>query len=608
MAEIIGVAVGVVNLLEQTIETISKLRALRTFIKSAPTDLQDLLEEIEIVQAVLMALKPTAFDFLKLPSIERRLQAFQNDLDSLIVNISAYQKYATKGRLGLLKLALKKETIKAHRQNFDGFKSTLLLLQQAHYSASLQEMSLRKRLHSLVPRGAPGALADSDCSTDKCSQMTRHKRRKQLDRGRRGFRFRTPLFFVDKMWTISSYHAVLGWKFTLEVHNVIPDNAPVMRYCRIGEVEVVRRLFSEGLASPFDCNANGETLLHIAVRSLDVDMCQFLLDAGVDPNHGDNNHGVTCCQLLDMRIAMHGITPDQFPGISAMYRLCFNDTDADLLVTMGEEEWNDGQDANHWQGTGHGFGGPPEALTILNSLCFNRYSDIPLTMRFNRAVNLNIAMNQAPNPGVIRVAMGGGPQIDPAAFLLENNGETLLHKIAEGIGADISAGRTKNLNEWRRLLAEAVSAGSDLNKVAHYDYRADRTPFLAFRAAFGPCAWRSYWRHPNNFTPILRLWAAELQRAGADLESYGEKERDLYTSSRGLLSMPIWLDCDKEPGKLRSLPEILEGLWVDVVYLEFGPEPEDWCIYVTNPVDELVGEFWEVVVRGLEVMPGTWVD
>jgi hypothetical protein len=60
MAEAFGAAVSVLTLLEQTIRTISKLRALREFIKTLPRELEDLIDESEIVQAVLISLQPEA--------------------------------------------------------------------------------------------------------------------------------------------------------------------------------------------------------------------------------------------------------------------------------------------------------------------------------------------------------------------------------------------------------------------------------------------------------------------------------------------------------------------------------------------------------------------
>jgi hypothetical protein len=133
MAEAFGAAVGVLTLLEQTIKTISKLRALREFIKTLPRELEDLIDESELVQAVLISLQPEAPNIPHLPSAERRLRAFQTSLESFILEISKHKHTVTGQRFGALKLILKKDVLRTYRQNLEYMKSTLSLLQQAHH-------------------------------------------------------------------------------------------------------------------------------------------------------------------------------------------------------------------------------------------------------------------------------------------------------------------------------------------------------------------------------------------------------------------------------------------------------------------------------------------
>jgi hypothetical protein len=57
-----------------------------------------------------------------------------------------------------------------------------------------------------------------------------------------------------------------------------------------------------------------------------------------------------------------------------------------------------------------------------------------------------------------------------------------------------------------------------------------------------------------------------------------------------------------------QLEECGEWLEVHLFSLSYGPNPEDWHVWFDNPVDEVVGEFWEMVEREEEIMPGTWVE
>ncbi|KAL2808438.1 hypothetical protein BJX63DRAFT_436112 [Aspergillus granulosus] len=98
MAEALGVAasaISVLTLTAQVIDSIDKLCALHAFVKTSAVEFRDLLTEIEIVQAVLRTLTPDMLEFLNLPSAGRRLKAFHQDLERLILKISKYKSTAS---------------------------------------------------------------------------------------------------------------------------------------------------------------------------------------------------------------------------------------------------------------------------------------------------------------------------------------------------------------------------------------------------------------------------------------------------------------------------------------------------------------------------------
>lgn len=81
-------------------------------------------------------------------------------------------------------------------------------------------------------------------------------------------RFRTPLTFIDKIWSLQAKRCYSGWTFNIRTHNVVPDNAPILAACWHGDIEEIQRLFSAGLASVYDCDGDGWGLLHVGVRDL----------------------------------------------------------------------------------------------------------------------------------------------------------------------------------------------------------------------------------------------------------------------------------------------------------------------------------------------------
>lgn len=271
-----------------------------------------------------------------------------------------------------------------------------------------------------------------------------------------------------------------------------------------------------------------------------------------------------------------------------------------LFIADAEEEFFC---LNNWRQPndlfGIGFNGPAEALRLIQSHHFERYSELPLELRWERAMTVNPWVGDS-RPLAIRTALGGGDSIDPSAFRMEtDHGATLLHRIAQGIASAHAVKRVNDMAEWRLLLAEAISASANLSQIRRR-FETAMSPLQRFLQVFVAIIYRKRWYKPLD--DILWIWLSELKRAGVDLEAYGANQQALFKLGHVSLYLPV-------------LPGLRPCLWMNddmlharVLGLEYGPEPEDWHIFITNPVDEYVGEFWESVQRSLEVMPGTWVD
>lgn len=272
-----------------------------------------------------------------------------------------------------------------------------------------------------------------------------------------------------------------------------------------------------------------------------------------------------------------------------------------LFITYAEEELFE----NYWLRPngifGLGFSGPAEALTLIQSHHFERYQELPLELRWERAMAVNPWAGD-PRPLAIRIALGGGDRIDPAAFHMETYwGQTLLHKITQGMASAHAMKRTDDMAGWRLLLAEAISASADLSQMIWYD-QILMNPLCLFLYLFIAELYRNTIRWNKPFDDILRIWVSELKHSGVDLEACGADQQALLKDGHVSLYLPV------PTGLGPSFQDNGDMLQGKVLGLEYGPEPEDWHIFITNPVDELIGEFWESVQRSLEVMPGTWVD
>jgi hypothetical protein len=106
-------------------------------------------------------------------------------------------------------------------------------------------------------------------------------------------------------------------------------------------------------------------------------------------------------------------------------------------------------------------------------------------------------------------------------------------------------------------------------------------------------------RKPDNGRLALLAWLRTLKDFGVDLEAYGRKESS------------IWSREDAEwPGREIRLSEdhfdSRRRLCLHLIGFEFGSNPEDWKFWFSDPTDQLVGDFWDMVEHPERSMPGGW--
>ncbi|OTA68466.1 hypothetical protein K449DRAFT_145961 [Hypoxylon sp. EC38] len=105
---------------------------------------------------------------------------------------------------------------------------------------------------------------------------------------------------------------------------------------------------------------------------------------------------------------------------------------------------------------------------------------------------------------------------------------------------------------------------------------------------------------PLKATPsALRVWLEALEQAGVDLNTYGRREHEIFTNN--------------DSYHYFGLPWIIEYYYsfpvnYYLVDFSYGPEPDDWKLYWSEPTDELAGDFWELIENPPLHIPGSWVD
>ncbi|KAJ5661899.1 uncharacterized protein N7477_009515 [Penicillium maclennaniae] len=94
------------------------------------------------------------------------------------------------------------------------------------------------------------------------------------------------------------------------------------------------------------------------------------------------------------------------------------------------------------------------------------------------------------------------------------------------------------------------------------------------------------WFDQEDFQEGFRAWLKDVKAAGLDLERLGAIE------------WCIW--------KNESTQREFNGGLHRVTRIAYGPLPEDWGIWLSEPSDPFARDFWALVARPAEIMPGGW--
>ncbi len=69
---------------------------------------------------------------------------------------------------------------------------------------------------------------------------------------------------IRRAFALRSQKCFGQWKHCFLVSRIVPDNAPIFKFCATKDERFLRMLFDTGVASPFDQTASSITLLHVS--------------------------------------------------------------------------------------------------------------------------------------------------------------------------------------------------------------------------------------------------------------------------------------------------------------------------------------------------------
>ena len=78
--------------------------------------------------------------------------------------------------------------------------------------------------------------------------------------------FRPASWFGHRVCIVSARISFGNWQYSMISYNLRDPDAAIFIACQNGDLETVRQLLDDGLASPFDLTPRGDTPLHVSWR------------------------------------------------------------------------------------------------------------------------------------------------------------------------------------------------------------------------------------------------------------------------------------------------------------------------------------------------------
>ncbi|KAH2710086.1 hypothetical protein KXV24_009266 [Aspergillus fumigatus] len=380
MAESLGAAasiVGIVSLAGQICSGVQQLYAFVDSVKQAPSDFQNIKNDMLLIERLVgrMAEDCTGLpEYMDNDILKSSLELCLSRITRLLTIIQSLDPSSQKNRpINLIKATVKKARVAEFVKELDSAKMTLMLVYQHHTQTlrplGMSQLSCRstsnaqpmeqKKLSTQMVKFGQSCSNTSEVIyafwlgslSVKSQTVTRRPANQKPDTAateyrseKKTFTLKSTGWWSSRIIELQAIRQASHWTFNLRPWQVVSPDSLLFAFCREGDLRNIQRLFSKGLASPFDITPDGDTALHFAALSGNPELVAFLLyngaDARVENTSGENA----------LHLAM--ISPREEEHVEL----------ARLLVEKGQV---DPMGSVRQTGVVHSYAGPVEAFRYL---------------------------------------------------------------------------------------------------------------------------------------------------------------------------------------------------------------------------------------------------
>jgi hypothetical protein len=105
---------------------------------------------------------------------------------------------------------------------------------------------------------------------------------------------------------------------------------------------------------------------------------------------------------------------------------------------------------------------------------------------------------------------------------------------------------------------------------------------------------------------LIKTFLKDLEASGIDIDTYGRREKEIHDTQLIQRDFPYYFNC-KPWHQMRKPLRCTVTTW-HLVGFTYGPSPDDWCFWGSDPTDVFAGDFWHMLENPWERMPGAWVE
>ncbi|KAJ5787284.1 hypothetical protein N7457_002274 [Penicillium paradoxum] len=610
MAEVIGVVSGALTFATVIVQIGKSITVIKDYweeFRDAPADLQRLVEEIKVFGLILANIdedlsQPSVSSALEkskhAPHILELCKKAAEELDLVCKDLSqdvGSSSNCVRRTRKALRVMTSKGKIEKNKTRLQNAVQWLMLSQQTYTIAFLQiqpQLIAEKIAQRELYFSASTQLQTHTATQESCVNYTpigtaRTKAWTSVQNRGKYWRLTLPSWITSKVLEVGGMRVPDGWNWVLRTYNIIPYASEVVFLIRKGDIKGLQDLFASRQASVFDLVYGHIGLLQYTNR---VDVLEFLLGQGADP--------ATVRTGLIVDFNLEGRFQSSIPYMRVLFRHLHITYDSTTEATNGLFRY---------------FHGTPEDFLFLQRACFPSFYQLPLSDRIKMAIGIvGLSCFHPYMPDLFKTIIGKdvleAKEIQLKFRSRRYPSTTIFHFVARNMGCEQEpplpfglklpgtsmqtqcASWYQAKTSWWGLFQEYLHTGANI-----HDLVEGRTIFLSFLTGYdNHSSWLTSQRRRNDLGSATELWLKALQANGVDLKQFGRAELVIWRNEN-IRKEFVAHGCHDRLAKR-------------IIGFTYGPSPEDWHLWVSEPTDRFAGEFWSLIERPVEVMPGTWPE